>query len=363
MNQKPVTIIGGGIWGSLLALRMKESQPYTKFRLLEPSNQLGGGLSWLSTHVQPWMKPLITQTWNEYKVDFPKFQKKLNSSFSLMHADQFEKTVKGILKDELVLNADINMDYLLQKSSFVIDTRNNYYFKSDSFHKVLELEVELMDPHSIKVPVLLKAEGGEFEEFHYHQYIPLTEKTLLVRDHRYSSKTAMLTDDFEASLRYALSKQAMVIKSIKRKESLIQRIPEEILDLQSSNRVLSLGNIVHSTTGDPVADAIKLIDKMVKAPFRFKELGEVIREYQRGREKYQKYLRVLNKSRYRSMKSIFQLPSEVREKFFIGEVDFMDLSSTLTKTIWKKAGPETVKILDTQIDLLQNHPPKVLISH
>lgn len=363
MNQKPVTIIGAGLWGSLLALRLKESQPCTKFRLLDPSDQLGEGLSWLTTHDEPWMKSLITQRWEEYKVDFPKFQKKLNASFSLLHANQFQKAVKAALKEDLILNADICMDHLLQKSSFVIDTRNNYYFKSDSFHKVLELEVELLDPHPFQVPVLLSAEGGEYEEFHFHQFIPLSAKTLIIRDNRYSSKTNFLTEDFEGSVRYSLSKRGMNIKSIQRKESLIQRIPEEIIVLPSSNRVLSLGNIVHSTTGDPVADAIKLVDRLVKVPFRFKEISEEIRDYQRGREKYQKYLRVLNKNRYQSMKTIFQLPSEVREKFFKGEVDFIELNSTLTKTLWQKPQAESVKILDGQLELLQNLQPKVSISH
>ena len=75
--QWDLTIVGGGLAGSLLAYRLSQVQPEWKVLLIHADEHLGGDHTWcfhrsdLTSDDLCWIMPLVTARWEGYSVRFP----------------------------------------------------------------------------------------------------------------------------------------------------------------------------------------------------------------------------------------------------------------------------------------------------
>lgn len=340
MDNKPVIILGGGLWGSLLAYRLKTALPQISFKLYERSSTLGGHESYtfygsdINQKAKVWLRPLITSSWNAHRVRFPKFEKVIDNSFHLISSDQIHSVVSSALPSNvLCLNNELSARLALDEASFVIDTRNICGYKKCGFQKVFAIEVELEAPHQISEPVLMDSTISQRDKFRCLHYIPLSENRILIKDQRYSANKEINLSEMKQDLMKVLEFYDWKIKRIIREESSCRAMPISSPLFRQEGRVINLAGIFHDTTGCSIPTATRLIDKMVATSFRLGELKEVVRTFRDDLESDRKFFRFLNKSFIDSAadnnffyQDIYQMPHPLIERFLRGKLTFMDRS-------------------------------------
>jgi lycopene beta-cyclase len=343
MLDKPVIIIGGGLWGSLLALRLRQRHPHVRFELYEASSTLGEGLtlsfhqSDISPEAMTWLRPFITHQWKNFQVDFPKFHKSFEAPYCAIHSQAFDQKLKEVLGSENIhLNREITVEEALFDGAFVIDTRNQGYFKAQGYQKSLTLLVKIAGHHALKYPMTVDATVEQKNGFRYLQYLPIDEDTLLVKDSRYSGDPSLYNDYFEEDILNDIKRRGWEPLEVLNREHDFRKVPMDQHVAETSGRVIRLEGFYHDMTGEVLPDAVRLIDRMVETSFRYGELKEVLKNYQIERESKKKVLRTLNKlvyqratpchNRYQFMQLLYQLPSSVRQKFYAGDLEIKDVA-------------------------------------
>lgn len=345
MLEKPIIIVGGGLWGSLLALRLKQQLPGTNFKLYEPSSTLGEGQSLsfhqsdLSAEAYKWLKPFITHQWKKYQVEFPKFQKIIENTFCTIDSRDFDQKLKEVLGSEnVIFNSDISLEEALIEGSYVIDTRNNGYFKAQGYQKSMALQVRVTGVHSLAMPMTVDATVEQKNGFRYLQYLPLDDSRLLIKDIRYSTSPTLYDEYFEEDIIADMRIRGLEPLEVLNREHDFRKVPLDEYMPETDGRVIRLEGFYHDTTGDVLPDAVRLIDLMVKTSFRYGELKEVLKAYQLERESKKRVLRAFNRvlyqkttpcpGRYQFMQLLYQLPQPLREKFYAGDIEVMDIVKT-----------------------------------
>lgn len=348
MLEKPVIIIGGGIWGSILALRLKHHHPNLRFELYESSESLGDSLSYsfhrsdIAAEHFSWLKPFLSNQWREFAVEFPGFSRVYDDTYCFLHGNDLDTHLRKTLGPEcLFLKTPIDTEAALKRGAFVIDTRANGYFRALGYQKSLGLHLEVDPGHGIQRPVTVDARVEQKDSFRFLQILPLEENKLLVKDTRYSSRPSLYDEYFEGDILEDCSLRGLRVKDVLQREQEFRKIPGEKLVSESSQRIIRLEGFYHDLTGDVLPDALRLIERMVKTSFRYGELKEVIRNYHSERESKKKILRSLNQILYKSsapcserylyLRSLYQLPRGVREKFYAGDLEMSDIVMALVQ--------------------------------
>jgi lycopene beta-cyclase len=348
MEEKPVIIIGGGLWGTLLALRIRECLPHLAFRLYEPGPQLGEKLavSFHASDVSPesmnWLSPLISRSWDHYEVSFPKYTKKNEHKLCTMGPAHFHSVAREKLGSNTVfLNCSITPEEAIKEGSFVIDTMARGYYKGLGYQKTHGLVVKLIHPHRLNSPVTMDAAVEQKNGFRYLQMLPLDEERLLLKDVRFSSDPLLYHVNMEPDLLREAHQRRWIVGDILERETEFRKIPREYCHQFNEGRVIHLDGFVHDITGDALPDAVRLIDRMVQTSFRLGELKLVMRTYLNERRSRRRILRIMNRmlyqvktpcrERYQFFQSLHSMPPAIREKFYKGDLELKDiLRSILT---------------------------------
>ena len=91
------------------ALVFLAQHPERTVRLIDAKMNLGGQRTWIfhesdvSTEALEFFKPMISRTWNEATVQFPRSERKLNGPFHVVRSIDFNRAVKDMLGDEVRL--------------------------------------------------------------------------------------------------------------------------------------------------------------------------------------------------------------------------------------------------------------------
>lgn len=346
MLEKPVIIIGGGIWGSILALRLRHHHPRLRFELYEPTEGLGDGLSHsfhrsdISDEHFSWLRPFLTKYWREFAVEFPGFSRAYNDAYCFLSGSDIDHHLQKIIpSDCLFLKTSIHLEDALRRGSFVIDTRANGYFKAIGYQKSLCLHLEVDLGHGVHRPVTVDARVEQKDSFRFLQMLPLEDNMLLVKDTRYSTRPSLYSEYFEEDILNDCALRGLKVKTVLHREQEFRKIPGERFIAENSQRVIRLEGFYHDLTGDVLPDALRLIERMVQTSFRYGELKEVIRSYHSERESKKRLLRGLNNLLYKSsspcserylyLQSLYRLPRRVREKFYAGDLEVRDIGLAL----------------------------------
>jgi lycopene beta-cyclase len=333
---KPVIILGGGIWGSLLAWRLKEALPQVKFRLYEESSSLGGNLATSfresdCAQAMKWLRPLISKSWNQHHIKFSGFEKWITRSCHMMEGSHLHERLVRRLGEDLRLTNMLTPELALKEGSFVIDTRNTCFYKRTGFKKHLSLHIELSEPHHLNAPVILDGSCPLKERMRTLAYYPMSENSLIICDTWYSENQKINLDEMRRALCDAIYSKGWRIGQILREEISFTDMPFSPPVLREEGRMLSLAGMFHDTTGNSLPLAVELIDRMVDTSFRFGELREVVRSYRKERERDRDYFRYLNRQMVKENQStlfeaIYSQSNDVLERFSKGKLTFLDRS-------------------------------------
>ncbi|MBY0422296.1 MAG: NAD(P)-binding protein, partial [Parvularculaceae bacterium] len=114
-SQKPidVAIAGGGLAGTLIALRLRQQRPELSVAVIERDEKLGGEHTWSfhETDVSPeqrrFLAPLIGRRWPRQSVRFPRHQRTLETPYCSIRSETLHAVAAPVIGGGLHLHAEI----------------------------------------------------------------------------------------------------------------------------------------------------------------------------------------------------------------------------------------------------------------
>lgn len=348
-NQRPVIILGAGIWGQLLAYRLSQSLPHINFKLCTTSGLLGEGNSWtfweseLEEENLKWVNSLISYSWDCHRIVFSGRNRTLKNRFCLVLAGELENVINKTYSVEK-LGPETNMEQLLSRASFIIDTRHDPRQKSNGYRHTLGIMVQLHENHGLELPVTMDAGVRQQDIFRHMQYFPLNPRTVLVKDVRYCKEASLKVEGSEDDLLREIRKRWR-IKQVLHQETEFILVPSGKIRPWNHGRIISLAGLINPVTADQFTEAVKVIDLMVKTSFRLGELKKAIVDYRSRQKLERRFSRLVVKMIYHSphpshrqqlLEYLFKLPLEGLEKFRNGRIGAVDIGKAL---LWRPSIP------------------------
>ena len=336
---KPVIILGGGIWGCLLAYKLKESLPDIEFTLYEESSILGRHEVWTFRESDclesiSWLRPLISKTWYEHRINLNDFQKTYHGPCHLIDGHNLHKILLEKLPSRsLRLNNPITLELAVQESSFVIVTRDVCHFKKCSYKHSLTMEVELQSNHGLSAPVLFDTRISNDDSLRIFSYYPLSPNVLLIKDSCFSHDPSMSFESRRSELSRAILNLGWRVEKVLKEEISTNVLPTSKPIYYQEGRVINLAGLSHDITGCSIPHATRLIEKIVNTSFRFGEIKEIVSDFRNNIERDRNFLRYVNKlivqkKSHHLMEFIYKEP-QLLENFSRGSLSFIDRSRIL----------------------------------
>lgn len=280
MHYKMV-FIGGGL-ATLLATYTWIKRGFTEPILILEQSELGGNHTWsfnqtdIMADAFETLKPLISASWNEYSVHFPKLSRTLPITYHSIASTEFVQKILETLshhpnvhivtpvyaqiletgnaqKPALVHYGEQNVtaDWVIQASGS--QSPNTF----PGFQKFVGLEFELEHSCSLTAPCIMDVTIPQKDGFRFMYVLPFTENRILVEDTYYSLNAQLNVQAIETEIYAYCAKKQWKIKSVLRSEQGCLPIPIRQTPPQPiTHRILPLGmyaNLFHSTTGYSLA--------------------------------------------------------------------------------------------------------------
>jgi lycopene beta-cyclase len=343
MESKPVIILGGGLWGSLLAYRLCQTHPHLDFKIYTQNKEANKHSYFfrekeLNRPSLKWLSPFITHAWKDHKVLFENKDRLFSSSYCAIPASEFEKRTMAVVPHEKFhVIKEVDMEKLLEEGSFVIDTRDSSAHKVKCIRQTVSMKIELYSPHGLIHPVTMDTNVSQKDLFRHMQYLPIDGYTLMVNDVRYSKERDENLVAREEELLWEVRKRWSIRGVIERESSTVIMPSLRSRSLQSG-RVINLAGIVNPVTGDELPEAVNLIDKMIETSFRFGELKEIIREHKTQRNKGRGFSKILSKMLYHApnptqrmqlLQYLYNLPESTVDKLHKGQIGMLEITKTV----------------------------------
>lgn len=336
---KPIVILGGGLWGGLLAYRLSLVHPEKKFLVLEAESHFGGNHTW-SFHSSDvtedqieWLTPMIRKSWPGYSVHFPDHSRHIRGTYHSICSDKFHEVLSQKIQKNTRFNTSFNLEDAKKFGSFVIDARGKFQEGRTGYQKFVGYEVQLEDSHNLRFPILMDAKVNQKDGYRFLYYLPFTSHSVLIEDTRYSIRPDLNEEEFQREIFYEIDRRGWKIKSIIRKERGVLPIPLSKLDFPNQKNVIGLGGILHDTTGYSLPDAIRLIDLIIKTDLSEESVRTCVNSYREEREKDRGFFRILNllmfqaakdNERYRVFQHFYLLPEATIARFYQGKLTRLD---------------------------------------
>jgi lycopene beta-cyclase len=341
MQNKPVIILGDDLLGSLLAYRLNHVFPRMNFILCKRDDNSNRARSWtiqeseLSSRSMDWLHPLISYKWTHHEIISRKVQRVIKEDYLVFTA---EKLKDFIQKDIPIkrLSPEINMEELLDKSSFVINTLPDPLSNGTVFRKSVGLVVELDEDHRMEKPISMDSSVNNKELFRLMQFLPIKPNQLLIKDHRYSKHPQIDLETIEEDLLWEVRKKWKVKKTLKH-ESEVVLTGSNPPTKWNHHRLVKLGITPSSFLGDASAETVNLVDLLTQTSFRLGELKSVLNQYYEKQQEF-KHWQLLSKVFYQNLDPgarhqfwdhVLRLPSPCLENFRNGHFSKWEMGKFL----------------------------------
>lgn len=335
MSTKPLIILGGGLWGGLLASRLQQLYPEVEYLLIEEQASFGGNHTWcfhekdVSEKSLTWLSPFMMNSWDGYTVKFPTYEKTIRSSYHALSSQIFHQVLMRVLpQDRYRLSTKLSLDEALSKGSWVIDARGKFLLDEMAYQKFVGLELELDAPHGLLHPILMDVQVPQIDGFRFIYSLPFSPTRLLIEDTRYSLSPEINDSELKQSIINYSEERGWRIKKILRMERGILPLPLSEVTFKESEAV-QLGGLFHDTTGYSLPDAVRLIERLLeKRPSR-ENFQKVVENYRHERLSDRSFFRLLNRfmfrassdaDRYRMLEFFYRHSPQLISQFYSGEL-------------------------------------------
>lgn len=371
-RKSDVVIVGGGLSGTLMALKLLASKPGIHVLLVEEASHLGGDTSYffheqdlhgsISKEQAPqglpeWLQPLIYKTWSETTVRFPRVTKNLNGRYHAIRAEDLHKYAMEKLGDDVLLNkkalrlseshVELEGDQILS-ARCIIDARFEYapiqkssQISPEGYFKFigLDLELEKETPHGYSSPILMDTACPQLDGMRFLQIHPWDEHRFLIHESFYSDSPELNQERITRSLRSFVERRGWKIKTEHRKEYATIAIPltSEYLKSSVGGEALPIGmraGYLHATTGKAVIDAIWVAEFIASLEdLSTQNARDGLIQIRRPWLSRQRFFRLFNRwlfcasepsLRYTLFQHIYDQPGDFAEHFFSGKITWSD---------------------------------------
>ncbi|MDT3721551.1 lycopene beta-cyclase CrtY [Pseudomonas oryzihabitans] len=351
-------IVGGGLAGGLLALRLAETRPELDWRLVEAAPRLGGNHTWsfhqpdLTASQHAWIDPLVAHRWPGYEVRFPQRQRRLGSGYASISAERFHEVLNARLPAERLLlgrkvlrlqdDGIVFTDGYTLAAGAVIDARGP---RPDpalwlGYQKFLGQEVRLASPHGLTEPIVMDATVDQLDGYRFVYTLPLASDRLLIEDTYYADGESLPVERLRQHLADYAHQRGWTIAEVLREEQGILPITlggdvDSYWDHVTAGAPIGLAaGLFHPTTGYSLPEAVRLAEHLAAQPFSSSAaLRETLRHYAQGRWQRQGFFRLLNRMlflagrpehRVRVMQRFYGLGEPLIQRFYAGRLTAFD---------------------------------------
>ena len=385
-----VIIVGGGLSGGLLALRLALGQPEPRILLLERSNTLGGNHTWgFSTtgDAPEWLRPIISKTWTKFDVRFPRTDKAFDLQFHVIRSQDFNKGLKTRLGPNIVLNCEVSQisdshvstrDGKVYRAPLVIDAtgihdelidigRSRYADVPCGWMKYIGFDLKVRtgtktknDWHSN--PTIFDARVPQMDGFRSFSTIPIDEETLYVQETFLSSNPNLNPHRLSRSLITYVKRLGWELdptSPIIRQEEAVVPLPlhvfsddrvlakEQALEVTAAEDFIARSPIQispakgwsHPTRGQAVSDSLRVAEFIASQPrLRTGPVRAALRDFRRDWVSQQAFYRTFNRMifkaaepslRHVAFDRLFSLKDDVVGRFLTGETSKSDATKIL----------------------------------
>jgi len=363
MNNPDLILVGGGLANTLIALRLAETQPALNVVILEQDADVGGRHTWsfhgtdLTPAQHEWIEPLITYSWENTTVKFPKLSRTLPGSYHSITSEQlaqvaddrigeniwcdtsvFDTQPDSVrLADGKVISAGAVIDGTGAQPSKNIDVR---------FQKFVGWIVELESPHGLTEPVIMDATIIQDDGYRFFYTLPFSENVLLIEETHYSDGASIAAEKYgDEILRYAASEGWRIMDLLRTEEGVLPITlggdikafwEEEHAPVARSGLRAAL---FHPATGYSLPNAVALADKLATLQdWTAESVYNCTRQYSTDLWNDTAFYRALNRmlflaaepaQRRRVMERFYGLDAELIARFYAGRNTLFDKARIL----------------------------------
>ncbi len=336
-NSWDLIIVGGGLSGSLAALRIAEKHPHWRIQLLEKGSSLGGDHTWsfhstdLGEAGLTWIAPLISRSWPRHEVRFPAFSRIMETAYHSIRSTDLHARVISLLGDRVKFDVSVAT---LSASEVVLDDGSRFAarvvldargfaglpIEDRGYQKFIGLELEVAEPHGVRFPVLMDTCCEQKDGFRFIYLLPWSERTLLVEDTRYSDTSDLELEQIERGILDYANSQGWQITRVLRREQGALPIPFHSTrsntdhPLEVGSAAISIGvraGLFHPTTGYSLSEAVALAVALasISEP-SYDGYRSVVEQARRHSRREARFFLLLNRMLFRAAK-----PTERRAVF------------------------------------------------
>lgn len=352
-NTPDVIIVGGGLAGCLLALRLVAARPDIKLCIAEGGPELGGNHTWsffetdLTPDQRTWIDPLVDHHWPGYEVRFPGQAHHLSTGYRSMTSATLRAAVMQRLRPAVALGTRalfLGHDHAVLEgrgivhAPCVIDARGGRETPGlmVAFQKFLGQEVRLVSPHGMRVPIVMDATVAQTDGYRFVYTLPLDPTRLLIEDTYYSDGGDLSADSLRTRIANYARGMGWTIAEVVREEQGVLPIilagdhNSLVTRPESSPRVGLAAALVHPTTGYSLPDAVRVADLVAARVSPDKlltsaDVRDVVHDYSRSIWAKRGYYRFLNRmlfqaakpaERHRILARFYRLDQALIERFY-----------------------------------------------
>ena len=331
-----ISIIGGGLWGGMLAWMIHRKRPDVSFTLYEENKFLGGNHTWsfhkndLSDEDFKLISPLVTYSWPGYDVKFPSYSKFISLEYCTITSEHFDQVIRRTLPmTSLKLGESIQE----MPEGLVFDLRGSNYDGDCGYQKFVGLEVITETPHGLMNPIIMDAQVRQLDGFRFIYYLPFTEDRILIEDTRYSETSELDSHEILKELLHITREKGWKIREIVREEKGSLPIPFKVPELTFDHHVFKLQNIFHDTTGYSLPDAVKIASGITETNLDKQSIRQFLEHYVGSKQNQRKFFTLLNRlmfqaasneDRYKPLEFFYRSNETQISKFYRAEMSTFD---------------------------------------
>lgn len=362
-NRIDVAIVGGGLSGVLVAVRLVAARPDLEIVVFEKDCTLGGRHTWSfhETDVAPssraWLDAFVAHRWPRQQVIFPTHTRRLDTPYCSIDSNRLHAVATARLGHRVRLGVEVAAlsadGVTLAGGEFVaagavVDARGDVRSPHVAlgFQKFLGQEIVFAAPHGLDAPVIMDATPPQEDGYRFLYVLPFTDRSALVEDTRYADGAGLAREALRRGIAAYCAGRGWTIAEIVREEegvlpiALAGDIDAFLADGPAGvARVGMRAALFHPLTGYSLPDAVGLAETMATAPDHSGQaLAALTRAHAAAAWKGRGFYRLLARmlfgaaepgERYKVLQRFYRLPQPLIERFYAGATPLRDQARLL----------------------------------
>ena len=283
--QRSIVVVGGGLAGGLLALRLNAVRPELNLRLLEQGPTFGGEHTWCFHDADvagggEWVLPFKTCSWPGYEVRFPGYRRHFSGSYHAIRSADLhahlqqqlgDRAQTGVTVAKLSAHGVTLSDGRELKADCVIDARGFAGLTpvACAYQKFHGLFVTTAAAHGLTEPVLMDASVAQLEGYRFIYVLPWSATELLVEDTRYSDDPTLDKPAMREEILRYIEQNIARVRTVTGGEAGVLPIPLHGAPEPTATPGVVLAGVraglYHPTTGYSLPDAVHFANWLAAA--------------------------------------------------------------------------------------------------